>query len=232
MHLLIFISGMIWTGVAFGVDITLLGYVNTGKSATSSAVFYVKGSKEQANTYEDNWYSWEGPELTKVVRVNGLIEGYTFKKIRNRGVVLVKDGVEWFVMAGDSLSSGDAVIYRPEVAIKDGLGVGEKNVEVSSSLRDYIRKDGLMKILWQAAAVPETSFDGSTRGYALYEIEPGSIYDLAGFRDGDIFLELNGTTLSNPFVAVRALNMIKDLDEFTFKYERDGVQYDKAVAVR
>lgn len=91
---------------------------------------------------------------------------------------------------------------------------------ISEQARDHIAGDGLMKILYQAASEPARDEDGDIIGWRLTDIETGSIYDVAGLRDGDIVTHIDDEALSDPHRAVELLRYVKGEPQFSYTVRR------------
>jgi type II secretory pathway component PulC len=60
----------------------------------------------------------------------------------------------------------------------------------------------------QAAAVPNYE-GGRLKGFTLWEIDKGSVYELAGFQDGDVITAINGQELTDVGNTIKLLHSLK-----------------------
>lgn len=112
-------------------------------------------------------------------------------------------------------SGAFAESYRDAVTIKGA------DIQVTRAAWDHIGGEGLLAILDQAASAPV--FEGDTQvGYALSDIDAGSIFETGGLLNGDVVLEIAGMELSDPKRAVEILRYARGLDDFEALVRRDG----------
>jgi type II secretory pathway component PulC len=180
----------------------LLGLIDSGSPATSVAVF---GSQDGS----------------VFLREGQVFLGYRIAKIRDGGALLEKRGSSYFIKPGQYLEDA------PEnIKITSGIEIQDNKILVTETLRDYLDKEGLIAALMQAAS------EMVEQGIKLFDIDRGSIYDLAGLENGDIIQEIDGVPLTSPFTALRLANSIRRSPEFKFKYSRAGVEHTMKVVVR
>jgi|SRR5687768_6527927 len=72
---------------------------------------------------------------------------------------------------------------------------------------------------WGASFIPNS--DGSA-GVTIRRIEPGSPAEIAGFRDGDLILNINNILLSDPYVFGKIFRSIRAEDKVRFSVLRNG----------
>jgi type II secretory pathway component PulC len=101
---------------------------------------------------------------------------------------------------------------------------------VTGALKTALIEDNLGKILMQAAAVPYTR-DGELLGFKLLAIDQGSIFDMAGFRNGDVVTHINDQPIRNAALAIRALNSLKKASEARFSYLRENKSRELLVRI-
>lgn len=77
------------------------------------------------------------------------------------------------------------------------------------------------EILTQARAVPNI-VDGKIKGFSIFSIKPGSIYEKLGIKNGDIIMRVNGTDLDSPAKALEFYGAISSASEITLDIERGG----------
>lgn len=101
---------------------------------------------------------------------------------------------------------------------------------VSESLKDSLVGENLSTILMQAAAVPHTK-DGKLVGFQLLEIDEGSIFDVAGFKNGDVITHINEQPINNAAYALRALNNLRQAKQASFNYLRQDTEHELTVQI-
>lgn len=146
------------------------------------------------------------------------IDGFYVGSIEPKGVILYHESKAYILRAGDELDIGSAA-----VTITTGIERRGDTIVITESLREYILKDGLISILNQAASEPVYDEEGKQIGYRLFEIDGGSAYEIAGLRDNDVILDINGVDLTTPFVAMKSMLSVRNMDRFSFRYMRYGM---------
>ncbi len=96
-------------------------------------------------------------------------------------------------------------------------------VKITAALRDSMTKDQLSKVLMQVAAIPYY-IDGQLAGFRLWEIEAGSIYQKAGFIDGDIITAINGQSLTDVAMTIRLLQSLRKEPKVEVTLTRQGIE--------
>ena len=102
-------------------------------------------------------------------------------------------------------------------------------VKMTSAYKENI-KSNLSLILMQAAATPVMK-DQAIIGFMLEEIDAGSMFEKAGFVNGDIVTSINGRPLNNAAGAIKTLNSLKDASDITFEFMRGEQTHDVSVKV-
>ena len=104
--------------------------------------------------------------------------------------------------------------YSKDLEHKDGI------VVIDDMARDHIVGAGYLSVLLEAGAEAVTNSYDEIVGIRLYEIEPGSIYDLVGLRDEDIITMVDGQYVTG---ITHMLNLAEDLKRrstFSFMVSR------------
>lgn len=87
----------------------------------------------------------------------------------------------------------------------------------------------MAQLFTQIRAMPNFQ-DGKTKGFKLSEIQPGSIFQQMGLRDGDVLTTVEGQELSDPSQALMLLNTLRDKESIGISVIRGGrpmqLQYD------
>lgn len=166
-------------------------------------------------------------DTAHALRIGQAVDGYELIGIKDR-LVFLQRGVKTFVLrAGDALDDSTP----PSFKITTGIERHGDEIVVSQLLRDHIAAEGLVSVLMSAASRPVEKF-GRTVGYELFEIDPGSAFDLIGLKDRDVINSIDGVELDSPLVALRVLTSLKDKPAFAFTFTRGGVPETRRVTIR
>lgn len=105
-------------------------------------------------------------------------------------------------------------------------------LKVSRALKDTLASgEGLNKILMQAATIPYVE-NGKLVGFRILEIDPGSIFDVAGFQNGDVITHINDQAINDAGLAIRALGSLKTASSATFKYLRGSTPQTLTIQIQ
>lgn len=98
--------------------------------------------------------------------------------------------------------------------------VGDGKFEVN---RDDLERatSNLGLMMTQARIVPNI-VAGEIKGYKIFAIKPGSIYDKIGIQNGDVIERVNGMELSTPENALQFFQQLKNETRFVIDLERNG----------
>jgi general secretion pathway protein C len=201
-------------GVAVAKDnFLVLGIIHSKTSSESVALIKDRNS---AKTFATR----EGMQLGREVSV---------LKITSKSVhVKTSAGTIVLGVGGDSATTyGKVKIANtsPEIEIK-----GE-TIKISESYRDHIVKNDLAKVLMQAAAVPQ--FNGEQlNGFKLWDIEPGSIYEQVGFKNGDVVTAIDGQELSDVGSTIKLLQALKNESNTSVTLKRSGQTLEMKIQVQ
>ena len=77
------------------------------------------------------------------------------------------------------------------------------------------------EILTQARAVPNI-VDGKIKGFRIFSIKPGSIYEKLGIHNGDVILRVNGIELDSPAKALEFYGAISSASDISLDLDRNG----------
>lgn len=168
----------------------------------------------------------EGAQFCNSCKLKSVQRKYISVVINSKTYEL-RVGDETATAMADAAKRSDYLVANAQKEIrKEG-----NTVEVSSAYKEHLIKTDLSKILMQAAAVP-TYENGKLRGFQLWEIEPESVYDVAGLRDGDLITSINGTDLTDVGMTIRQLNSLRDASEATFHFVREGTPQELKIVVQ
>ena len=101
----------------------------------------------------------------------------------------------------------------------DGIEQSGNILKITRNLKENLVGLNLNKILMQASAVPRVE-NGRLIGFELREIDKGSIFDIAGLKNGDIITHINSQPINDASLAIKALSVLKSSTSATFGYLR------------
>lgn len=89
--------------------------------------------------------------------------------------------------------------------------------------REYVNRQlqDLPSLLRQAKAVPH-KVDGNHRGFKIVNIQPGSVYEELGLKEGDVIQSVNGRDIRSPDQAMKAYKELRSDDKFRVQVQRKG----------
>lgn len=96
---------------------------------------------------------------------------------------------------------------------------GNNYVIDRSTVNDSMQN--MAKLFTQIRAVPNFE-NGTSNGFRLSEIQPGSIFQEIGLRDGDVLTEVSGQPVRDPAKAMELLGSLRDQRSITLNVMRDG----------
>src|ERR1700683_5279676 len=114
-----------------------------------------------------------------------------------------------------SADDPDADPYEPNVE-----DLGDNRYRIPRETLDHSMGD-LSQILTQIRAIPNIQ-NGKTNGFALSEIEPGSVFDEMGLEEGDVFRSVNGQPMNDPALAMQMMSSLRNANQITIQVLRDG----------
>jgi general secretion pathway protein C len=79
----------------------------------------------------------------------------------------------------------------------------------------------LSSLFTQIRAMPNIQ-NGKTNGFALSEIEPGSVFDEMGIQEGDVLRNVNGQPITDPAQAMTMLTALRNQTQINIQILRDG----------
>ena len=174
----------------------------------------IRGQKETATyTVGD-----QIENLAKVVSV--LRKKVIFRNLENKKLEFVDIGRE---ISRAQMPRPKAVSQRPKFSAPDGPLEREGNTftttrsEVNKYLSNY------RSLLSQANTKPvRDPATGDTLGFEIFAIRPGSIFEQAGLKDGDIIDSVNGESITDQGKAMSLFNQLRTADEINISINRNG----------
>ncbi|MGE0174792.1 MAG: PDZ domain-containing protein [Oligoflexales bacterium] len=104
---------------------------------------------------------------------------------------------------------------------EDGFERKAGKIRMTASYKDNMINNDLSKILMQASAIPHY-VDGQIKGFQLLQIDKGSIFDNAGFKDNDVIISINGSVLNNVSATIKLLHSLKAENHIEVEFDRGG----------
>ena len=154
------------------------------------------------------------------------------KEIHRKFVLFSQDKNVFKVMVG----TDDPLDYKvkkvaPPVSISKGLDKSEGELRIQSALKEKLVNEDLSKVLMQAATEPFIQ-DGSILGFKIWDIEPESIYEKAGFKNGDLITHINGNPLTDAGNAIKTLRSLRDSTDVNITYQTRGQEKNLRILVQ
>jgi len=109
----------------------------------------------------------------------------------------------------------DAEPYDPNVE-----DLGDNHYKIPRDSLDH-SVSNLSQLLTQIRAIPNIQ-NGKTNGFALSEIEPGSVFDEMGLEEGDVLRSVNGQPMTDPAMAMQMMSQLRNASQISIQVLRDG----------
>ena len=110
----------------------------------------------------------------------------------------------------------------PEAYREDGFERKGATIKLTEEFkRNLLSPDQLTKVLQDAKAEPNM-IAGELKGFKLTRIRENSVYEKAGFQNGDIVEEINGIPLRDAGGAIKLLNQLRNEREIEVRLNRNG----------
>ena len=164
---------------------------------------------------------------------------YTLHSVGRKKIIVAK-GDKFFSIEVGGKTGVDDLPYQARGVDSDvyvandaqrQLEVKGAEVKVSQEYKDHLINANLKDILMQAAAVPHIK-DGELKGFELWEIESNSVFQIAGFKDGDVVTKINGKQINDIGRTVQMLNHLRNAPRADFEYTRNGESKTLSVVVQ
>lgn len=99
------------------------------------------------------------------------------------------------------------------------LGQGRFDLD-RSTLNNNL--NNMASLFTQIRAIPNIGADGSSDGFKLSEIQPGSLFQQIGLQDGDVLTSVEGQSVSNPMRAMELLSNLQQQSSVDVTVMRNG----------
>ncbi len=223
--LILFLLNLLLAGqVAWAnpADYTILGVITSNKDKKGVALIKTK-SNGKVSAFK------EGDEVVKGTRIKSILRKtvtFSFEK-KFYELSVGEDNPKEVKGEGDRERSIASNLNNAQGIEKSG-----DTLKVSRALKDSLATgEGLNKILMQAATIPYVE-NGKLLGFRILEIDPGSIYDVAGFQNGDVITHINEQPINDAGLALRALSSLKTASSATFNYLRGSMPMTLTIEIK
>jgi general secretion pathway protein C len=116
-------------------------------------------------------------------------------------------------------------IFRRNLRERSGRN-GVRQIDPNRYVLDRSTLDSnlnnLPSLFTQMRAIPNLGPDGQSHGFKLSEIQPDSIFQQIGLRDGDILTGVGGQSVGDPAKAIQLLNSLRGQNSISLTVMRDG----------
>jgi general secretion pathway protein C len=82
--------------------------------------------------------------------------------------------------------------------------------------------NNMAALFTQVRAIPNLGPDGQSHGFKLSEIQPDSIFQQIGLRDGDVLTGVGGQSVGDPTKAIELLSGLRSQDSISLTVMRGG----------
>jgi len=117
----------------------------------------------------------------------------------------------------DSADSSDAADDTFDPNVED---LGDNKYRIPRATVEHSITN-LSALFSQIRAMPNIQ-NGKTNGFALSEIEPGSVFDEMGIQEGDVLRTVNGQLISDPAQAMAMLSALRNQTQINIQIIRDN----------
>jgi general secretion pathway protein C len=142
----------------------------------------------------------------------------------------------------DNLQGQDpALAYRRHMSYgfrRRSFSAGSDGVEKLSANRYVVDRSALQdkmrnmaELFTQIRAVPNIE-NGTSNGFRLSEIQPGSIFQQIGLQDGDILTAVSGQPVTDPARAMELFEQLRNRNSVTLNVLRDGTPMQLYYSIR
>ncbi len=187
--------------------VRLHGTVASQRSETSVAVV------EDENTREKLF-----------VRPGDLLAGARVVSIEQELIVIDNNGQLEKITFDDNEPTAPAPRLAPGKKARGKKKARNAMAERARLLKEVTEQSSAKRqsILTQARIVPRYGEGGVLSGLQLSAIRPNSLLEAAGFTNGDLVVNVNGTELSDPSQGLKVFRELESAESFVVDVEREG----------
>jgi general secretion pathway protein C len=201
------------------LHLELIGVSTATKGRLPFAIIADRGG--QQNVYSLGQTVPNAGKLVEVGRDHAVID-HNGKRI---ALNLPKDDLPGPVASAQPMAApaidDDASADNPDDAYDPNVeDLGDNRYKIPRETLDH-SIGNLSQIFTQIRAVPNIQ-NGRTNGFALSEIEPGSVFDEMGLEEGDVLRTVNGQTITDPTQAMQMMTTLRNATQISIQVLRDG----------
>jgi general secretion pathway protein C len=119
--------------------------------------------------------------------------------------------------SGDDASADNSEEEPFDPNVED---LGDNHYKIPRDTLDH-SVNNLSQLLTQIRAIPNIQ-NGKTNGFALSEIEAGSVFDEMGLMEGDVLRSVNGQPMTDPSMAMQMMSALHNATHISIQVLRDG----------
>jgi general secretion pathway protein C len=158
----------------------------------------------------------EVPGLAEIISV--VRKKVIFRNLKNKRL-------EYAEISRDQVRPKRVAVKRAQPSLKKPKGLVERDGNRFTAKRSDVNKQlsNLSQLARQANSRPARDpATGELLGYEIFAIQPGSLFENLGLKNGDIISEVNGVKISNPAKAMSMFNQLKTASEINVSINRNG----------
>lgn len=117
---------------------------------------------------------------------------------------------------------------------KQGISSAAENTKQIEFDAGYVANEigpGYANILNSHKLIPE-SVEGKSIGFKMIAINPGSLFDRAGFQNNDVLTDVNSVSLADPSQGFKVYQALQEEREVTIKFLRNGEVHVRKVLIK
>jgi general secretion pathway protein C len=92
--------------------------------------------------------------------------------------------------------------------------------------------NNMASLFTQVRAIPNLGPDGQSNGFKLSEIQPDSVFQQIGLRDGDILTDVGGQRVGDPSKAFQLLSSLRTQNSINLTVLRGGQPIQLQYSIR
>ncbi|EPU1962406.1 type II secretion system protein GspC [Escherichia coli] len=251
------VAHSLWRYFSFSAEYTAVS-PSANKPPRADAKTFDKNDVQLIS--QQNWFGKYQPVAAPVkqpepvpvaeTRLNVVLRGIAFGA--RPGAVIEEGGKQQVYLQGERLGSHNAVIEeinRDHVMLRyqgkiERLSLAEEErstvavtnkkavsapVEIPTAVRQALAKDP-QKIFNYIQLTPVRK-----EGIVGYAVKPGadrSLFDVSGFREGDIAIALNQQDFTDPRAMIALMRQLPSMDSIQLTVLRKGARHDISIALR
>ncbi|HKJ88665.1 MAG TPA: type II secretion system protein GspC [Gammaproteobacteria bacterium] len=164
-----------------------------------------------------------GKKKERVYQVGDSVPGGArILRIERRRVILRRNGVtEALNLEVKKLKGMDTSLTTKHSGVGGKVRKSGRNHWVVPRASVQRNLKNLPSLLRQAKAVPQ-NLNGHRVGFRIVNIQPGSIYEDLGLKEGDVVKSVNGKDIRTPAQALNAYRELKQANNFQVRVKRNG----------